>query len=214
MSSTGRNIEGHERDPNDFYETPQWCVHAMWRRLSRGLANRPGITFVDAGAGEGAIAKALRMGCVPSWQIALIENDPKKAAHWGPNGQWAQAWVADYLITKFDSPLPRRQRHHVTIMNPPYSQAMEFVQHATKESIRTIALLRFGFIESRERYGFHRANQCNVYVLAKRPSFAHGKTDSAGYAWFEWPGEGRLEVLDLSGLGLKGYDEPAALLKT
>ena len=85
------------------------------------------------------------------------------------------------------------------IMNPPYKQAMEFVQRARKlMGRRTVAaLLRLSFLESQKRRAFWQENPADVYVLSRRPSFTAGGTDSAAYAWFVWSREpgGRLSIL-------------------
>jgi hypothetical protein len=101
-------------------------------------------------------------------------------------------------------------------MNPPFSHALPFVEHAVAQMRpggRVAALLRLAFLESAERLAFHRANPADVHVLARRPSFLtkeqkkrmheealarweaegrHGprplppSTDSCAYAWFVW----------------------------
>jgi hypothetical protein len=48
-------------------------------------------------------------------------------------------------------------------------------------------LLRLGFLESSKRLEFWRRWPCRkVFVLAERPSFTGGGTDSAAYALFWW----------------------------
>jgi hypothetical protein len=48
-------------------------------------------------------------------------------------------------------------------------------------------LLRLAFLEGQKRAPFWKAQPpYSVSVLAKRPSFTGGGTDSAAYAFFEW----------------------------
>lgn len=87
-------------------------------------------------------------------------------------------------------------RFNVIITNPPFYLAEEIVRKALRCADHVAMLLRLAFLESRRREAFHEEHPSNVYVLSRRPSFmANGMTDSAAYAWFKWPGEGRWEIL-------------------
>ena len=74
----------------------------------------------------------------------------------------------------------------VCLTNPPYSLAMEFVQHAMKHANVVAMLLRLNFLGSEGRAEFFRAHPPSVYVLPNRPSFVNGRTDACEYAWFVW----------------------------
>ena len=74
------------------------------------------------------------------------------------------------------------------IGNPPYFNALDHVEHALNCTDRHVCfLLRLGFLESKRRASFWKKNPCRkVFVLAERPSFTGGKTDSSAYAFFWW----------------------------
>jgi hypothetical protein len=73
------------------------------------------------------------------------------------------------------------------VTNPPYSLAMEFIQHALKHSDETFMLLRLSFLGAQYRREWWRANEPNaLFVLSKRPCFVKGGSDNCEYAWFYW----------------------------
>ena len=77
----------------------------------------------------------------------------------------------------------------LAITNPPYSLALEFVQHSLRwihEHGRVCMLLRLAFLEGQERGKWVREHMPDVFVLPKRPAFINGKTDSCAYAWMIW----------------------------
>lgn len=82
------------------------------------------------------------------------------------------------------------------ITNPPYSLAQAFVEKAHKDADVVIMLLRLGFLESMKRFEFWKQYPLHhLITLSRRPSFTEdGKTDGAGYAWFVWDPEGRLDL--------------------
>ena len=111
-----------------------------------------------------------------------IELDPNRPATPGLEVQ-----TADALTVDWGSP-------DLIVTNPPYVLAMEFVLRGVAEAKRgaTVAmLLRLAFLASLSRAAFHGSHPADVFVLAKRPSFTGGQTDSTDYAWFVWgPGRG------------------------
>ena len=75
---------------------------------------------VDAGAGDGAIAMALPYG---TNRVLCVERDPELAAR-------CRAHKCSVVEQPFDA-FCREMRHAaIVVMNPPYSDAMEFVQLA------------------------------------------------------------------------------------
>ena len=169
MSATGR---GGERREDDFYETPAWAVRAIlpFLPLHNALGAGSKVLYIDAGSGTGAIANELaRTGR----NVLAIEKHKSRALEHGhtcPEGVRIQcgdffeflpseAWFAKYART-------------VVVMNPPYSEAANFIAKAVDVYGEAWALLRLGFLESLERVSFHRRFPSDVYVLARRPSFA------------------------------------------
>jgi len=82
-------------------------------------------------------------------------------------------------------------------MNPPYSEAWEFVIGCTHLARVTIALLRLGYLASMARKAWLQRHPPSVYVLSRRPSFTGGGTDATDYGWFVWGdgNPGRLSVI-------------------
>lgn len=60
----------------------------------------------------------------------------------------------------------------LTITNPPFDLALDFLRKSILESTCTLLLLRLGFLASGDRKAFLSENRpTHVYVLSKRPSF-------------------------------------------
>ena len=88
-----------------------------------------------------------------------------------------QATVGDFLDSHFPG-------IDAVIMNPPYSFAVEHIQHALGMCPRVGALVRMALMESKARIGFWRTSPLAcAWVLAERPSFTGRGTDAAAYAW-------------------------------
>jgi len=197
MSATNRTRHDgseYQRDAADYYRTPAWAVEAIRPYLPSPecMATGPGsqaLLAMDAGSGDGAIADALVGFGYPRRSVVCVERE---LAHVEATREKGYATVhADYLTHVIVDPRP-----DVVVMNPPYGQAMEFVQRAMAGGrMGAFALLRLPFLESRDRYVFHNRYPAHVVVLPKRPSFTKdGKTDATAYAWFMWaidPSTGR-----------------------
>lgn len=90
----------------------------------------------------------------------------------------------------------------VSINNPPFSLAMEFIEKTLPCATFVIHLLRLNFLGTSQRNVFFRANMPDIYVVPDRISFTgDGKADSIEYAWFVFGPErcrrtGKIEVLD------------------
>jgi hypothetical protein len=96
----------------------------------------------------------------------------------------------DYLAYQ-----PER-RADLIITNPPFSQALEFLQKSLAEADCVIYLLRLNFLESRKRRAFWQANPpTHLLALAERPCFTgDGRTDATGYGWFCWDKRGFVKL--------------------
>ena len=194
MSATGRGrADGseYEREPDDYYRTPGWATRAVlpWVPAREG---RKSFVSVDAGAGDGAIADELPYGR----STTCYETNVSKAEGLRERGYF----VPRAGLTKYGTSLsyllaPAAEEADVVVMNPPYSEAMAFVQKALAMVERrrgcVVALLRLPWLASQERAAFHGEHPAMVLVLPRRPSFTKdGKTDATDYAWFLW-GENR-----------------------
>ena len=96
------------------------------------------------------------------------------------------------------------ERHEIPewiVGNPPYREAEAHIRHALGLARNVAFLLRLGFLESSRRLPFWAEHPpSEVYVLAQRPSFTKGATDSTAYGWFVWrdgrAGPTLLHILD------------------
>lgn len=194
-STTGANKLAN---PDDFYETPAWCVRA----ILPALGPLPGLRILEPSAGRGAIVRELlRAGAnrVQAIDINRENRDALRSAGYenGERGCILSTWN-DFLASGGDS-------YDLIVMNPPFSAAQEHVEHAISllaPGGTVCALLRLAFVASAKRAPFRKAHPFDLYPLASRPSFTpDGKTDSADYAWFLF-GEGhggRFAVLEGKG---------------
>ena len=100
--------------------------------------------------------------------------------------------ITDFLIWETD------KKYKTIIGNPPYSLAMEFIEHCFEigdENTEIIMLLRTAFLESKKRYDFWQKHPVNgLYVLSQRPSFTGHGTDATSYSFFVWNNSGKQEI--------------------
>lgn len=171
MSSTNR---GALRNKDDFYETPDWASDIIIPYLA------PPAIVLEPAAGAGAMKRRL-MNAYPGAMFDSIELDAERAE---ASGSRCGSFFSCERWSGYD----------LVITNPPFSLAIEFVEHAlkiVKPRGEVAMLLRLAFLETAKRTAFHKAHPSDVYVFANRPSFTDGtSTDSAAYAWFVW-GKGR-----------------------
>jgi hypothetical protein len=184
MSST-RGAKDPKRDHRDFYRTPAWCVSELYK-------HHPGLPMptLDPCAGDGALLRA-----APSPRtIRGIELDPdlvrESADIEGPPVQLSHG---NGLTAGYSG-------EHI-LMNPPYNDALRWVQKAVDEAASACVLLRLGFMGAQSRNAFWNAHPPRaLVVLSTRPSFRPdpetGKmtTDSADYGWFFWSNSRKLSV--------------------
>lgn len=175
MSASGRNLPGRERDPRDFYETSAWCATQGAQVLARYAP--AGAWVCDPGAGRGALVRA---AVVAGFRAFGIEQDPALAVESG-----GLVFPGDFLTPGPASNALDLLPGVCFLANPPYHAAEGFVRRCMGFTPGAcVFLLRLGFLASRRRRNFWREYAADVYVSAKRPSFAHGGTDSAEYGWF------------------------------
>jgi hypothetical protein len=173
MSSTSR---GAEREADDNYPTPAWCVDRLLEVWNPG-----GGRWLEPAAGDGAIIRAVnaRRHDV-EWDAVEIRElccEPLKGL------------VGEGRITIDDFIRPGcwyREAPDVIITNPPYSRAQEFAEKSLSLARHTAMLLRINYLASETRNAFMRCHTPDVYLLPHRPSFVKGKTDSCEYAWLVW----------------------------
>jgi len=180
-----------ERDRLDRYYTPDALAHQLVALLPLYGAHR----VLEPSAGGGAFVRAALALTPHVHALDLDENAPVLRSP--PAG--ADCRHGDFLATSAADWPPL----DAIVGNPPYGRAEEHVLHAldlVPERGTVAFLLRLAFLEGAGRVAFWREHPCfRVWVLAQRPSFTGGGTDSAAYAWFVWckgwRGLARLEVL-------------------
>lgn len=160
-------------DESDFYPTPHWVTRAILPHLP------PFWRVLDPCAGDGAMLDAIgesrvehrggiRFSDINGVSLRGFELHEERAAAAVRKGY--QVDRRDSLSTVIDwGPFD------LAILNPPYSLAEDFVRRAIFEAkpqrATVAALLRLGFLESRERVAFHREHPADVFIFASRPSF-------------------------------------------
>ena len=181
MSATGRNLEGSERRADDFYATPAWCVRALLKSCVL-----PGGSWLEPTAGNGAIARAvLELRDDVRWRLVESRGEERECLARIPttNSVWyPDVTIADFLKWEREDPTLYR----VALGNPPFSLALEVIQHAMTMSHVVCMLLRVNFLASQKRATWMRENTPSIYVLPRRPSFTNKGTDATEYAWFVW----------------------------
>ena len=160
------------RDVLDRYYTPDRLARACVETLTL----RPGERILEPSAGGGAFLRAL--GALPIGNITAIDINPA-----APARRHHPVIEADFV-----DHVPERLYDWV-IGNPPYGRAEDHIRHALTISTSVAFLLRLAFLESASRRAFWAGpGNClrSIHVLAQRPSFTGGGTDSAAYGWFVW----------------------------
>ena len=166
------------RDPLDDFPTPAWAIDAILDYLpTRG-------TILEPACGAGGVFRRLAARGVGVAQMHGIEISDERAAQ-------ARETGADVLAADALDDATIWTPSDLIVSNPPFRQAEAFCRRALTSVNKggTVAmLLRLAFLESAERYAFHRDYPVTgLWVFSSRPSFtANGKTDSAAYAWFVW----------------------------
>lgn len=202
-------VERDERDPQDRYYTPRWCVDLVLGhddpRISIAIATGASQGVLEPSAGGGALLRGLaRHFATKRWRppprvVAVdLDPDPRPGVELGfADVTWRQGDFLDAHAT----PLGPRE-FGLALLNPPFSRAEEFVRRCREVSRWTLALLRLTFLESQARAAWLERDPPDVFVLSRRPLFdGSGHTDQVTSAWMLWgPGRpgcgvGRLKVL-------------------
>lgn len=134
---------GTIRVEKDFYPTPAWCVEALAPKIDWAQVH----TACEPCRGSGAIVEAVKPWYSGPWRCYEIR----------------EGW--DYHASDL-YPVD------LTLTNPPYDQALEFVQRSLRHSRCVAYLLRINFLGSAKRKEFFDLNRpSHLYVLSERPSF-------------------------------------------
>jgi hypothetical protein len=191
------------RRPLDAYHTPPELASA----LVRLLPIVPGRLAWEPHAGGGAFVAALRLAGAVVTASDIDENAP------GLTGR--TAFVGDFLAMKRT---PSDVEPDWIVGNPPFKGFEAHIDHALTWAPDVAYLLRLAVMESAGRVdAWGRWPLRHVWVLAERPSFTGGQTDSAAYGFFwfrrgysgpvtvtpgwSWKGERRVLLADELGRG-------------
>lgn len=154
-----RALPAAERRENDAYFTPDALAHALVATLPVAGKRR-----WEPHAGGGAFVRA-------------IEDHGGECAATDINGKWGPP--VDFLTVAAPPACDW------IIGNPPFRGFAAHVEHALDQAPNVAFLLRLAVMESAQRIECWRTwPLLRVYVLAERPSFTDGGTDSAAYGWF------------------------------
>lgn len=164
-----------ERDPDDFYPTPEWCVRAGLSLVSKSDS------ILDPCAGDGAIvACAADLGFAVAYGVELHEGRVALAQARGLNvvqGDGFRILENDPVST--------------IVMNPPFSNGEAWVEAAVTPGRKVVLLMKTAFLGSQRRGRlFEKIGLPDMYVMGRRPSFMpDGKSSepNSTYAWFVWP---------------------------
>lgn len=159
-------------DEHEFYRTPAWVAHSLFRRLQH-LIPAPA-TVLEPCAGDGALLEPLRSAW-PAATVDAYDIDPRHEAV-----RRRSAFVDD-----------SRQRYDLVVTNPPFSHATEILFYGLakcRAGGHVALLLRLGFLSSQERASLYRTHYPRfVLPLSARPTFRGAHSDpKTDYMWAVW----------------------------
>lgn len=182
MSATNR---GGKRKESDFYITPVNTIINFLEHYKLKDGN-----ILEPSAGNGNFLKVIKdLG----YKNNITACELRQEEYNNLNTYANDIYIGDFLTYK-----PNKSFKTI-IGNPPYSLAMEFINHCFKiadKDTEIIMLLRTAFLESKKRYGFWLQHPVNgLYVLSQRPSFlGNGKSDATCYSFFIWNNSNKQEI--------------------
>lgn len=178
MSATGR---GRDVEENEFYPTPRECVYAL---MESPLVELPPGRWLEPCAGTGRIISAVNeIRSDIQWDICEIQEvfKPHLEAEMGPMDNLMP--FGDFVHRKWNEPKAK-----VSIMNPPFSLTMQFVQACLERADWVVCLQRQAWFGSVGRSDWLAKHCPDSHQLSWRPSFRpDGKTDNCDYTWYVWP---------------------------
>jgi hypothetical protein len=165
------NVEGYQRQRDDFYPTPPEATEALLE------AERFDAAIWEPACGDGAISRVLERRGHEVISSDLVDRG--------------------YGETRIDFLMERHLRAPNIVTNPPFKLAVQFVRHSLDLGATKIAmLLKIAFLEGVERAALFRASPlARVHVFSKRVTFrnaSRGEVNGSGmmaFAWFVWDRE-------------------------
>lgn len=174
MSATNR---GTERKAYDFYATPISSIQLLFNSKQF----KP-VKVLEPSAGNGNIVKTVKDNFPDSHVTAyeIRQEEQETLQEVGADS----TIIADFLTVDI------AEKYDLIIGNPPYSEALEFIQKSLQclsDEGQLVFLLRTNFLESKKRFQFWQDFPLSeLYVLSKRPSFTGKGSDATSYSWFVW----------------------------
>jgi hypothetical protein len=177
--SVGINLGNSKRAKDDYYTTPVEATEALIKFLNLTVSSYVDVLtqhplIWEPACGNGAISRVLEKH--GHTVISTDLRDDEDIYGEGGIDFLAAPGKVDWIIT-----------------NPPYSLALQFVEHALSCAPRVAMLLRLLFLESQERYYrlFTVHPPKNVIVFSKRISCENGTEEEdphhvIAFAWFVW----------------------------
>jgi hypothetical protein len=178
VSSTNR---GTQRAGLDFYPTPDWCADVAIKTFGAGFT-------LDPCAGNGQLLRAIERagGCARG-----IEIQPDLAAQCP-----GMCHIGDGLAFSW--------RGESIICNPPFANALEWMEKACREAENAAFLVRLAMLAGKKRKEFWERNPpSSICILSQRPSFTATGTDSADYMWVTWSYKRKGQPTQVAWLGGK-----------
>ena len=171
----------------DAYYTPDNLAAALVGLLPIEATD----TVLEPHAGGGAFVRALLP--VASRVIGCDVNPDAEGLATAHEGL-----ARDFLQVDADCLRSIGAQPRWTVGNPPFRGFEEHIEHALTLSRHVAFLLRLAVMESKGRAAmWQRWPLRKVWVLAERPSFTDGGTDSAAYGFFHFDRyfEGAAEIV-------------------
>ena len=169
---TGRKTSNYQRDADDWYVEPRWCVDLLLDREEVG-----GLVY-DPACGGGNIVKALRA----------------RGKHAAGSDRHDRGY--GYAHVDFLAISPLIEQCDCIVTNPPFDLLEQFVEQAIEVASHKVCILaRLAVLESQARYRrlWSTNPPTRVWVLSKRPSMPPGNRPdikAAGgkvaYCWLVW----------------------------
>jgi len=170
LSIVGSSRNNGDRQQNDFYPTPRWCVEELLKR-----EHFEGSMW-ECACGKGDISEVLKDNNFNTFSSDIID-------------------YSGYMDKNIDFLNYDGKKYDNIITNPPYKYALDFVNQSKKYANNKIAMfLKTVFLESDGRYEMFQDTEFplkTMYQFSKRVSlYKDGKKMKNGgmiaYAWYVW----------------------------
>ena len=184
------------RIENDAYYTPASVAQQVFDHLMPFVCKSPK-TVLDPACG----GLALLTPAYYKYEKARIIGIDVSAV--SPNIE-IDAYQADFLDENLTlESISCREKVDLIVTNPPYSQAIDFLEKSLTFAKTVVSLHRLDFLASKKRHAFFQKNIPSIVsVLPQRPSFVGKGTDRYDYCWIVLNGGGN-RITDLMWMPIK-----------